>query len=120
MTCFRILYLAEGKEDAFRTRAPGKPPYLLRKSHYEEGPEIIAESPYDLWEQLRTPDSAERCNAPRPVGVGDALESGDRLLLCNFWGFDQAAWHVAEKDGRSAGSAPEPTQTSAAEGRLQA
>ncbi len=107
MANFRILYLAENKGEAFRAKAPGKPPYTLKRSHYEDGPEVSAESPYALWERLRDPTDAHVAGFPRPFGIGDALETGDGLLICNYWGFDPAEWRDASHPDGSEGEAVE-------------
>ena len=96
MTSFRILYLAPEAGEAFRARSPRKPPYVLRRSHYEDGPEIEAESPYELWRTLHEQSESGRVVAPRPIEVGDALETAAGVLLCNFWGFDAAEWFDAQ------------------------
>ncbi len=64
----------------------------MRRSHYEDGPEITASSPYEVWQRLREQSKVGEADAPRPIGVGDALETGDRLLVCNYWGFEPAEW----------------------------
>ncbi len=95
MPRFRILYLAAERGEAFRARPLGKPPYVLRRSHYEDGPEVSADSPYALWSELRKQRESDVPDAQRPVDVGDVLEAGDQLLLCNYSGFDAAEWHEA-------------------------
>ena len=92
MTNFRILYLTEKKGEEFRAKAPGKAPYSLRRSHYEEGPEVAAESPYALWQKMRETTDAHGTGSARPFSIGDALETGNRLFICNYWGFDPAEW----------------------------
>lgn len=92
MIRFRILYLSNAKSEAFRLRPPNKAVNVLRRSHYEEGPQITASSPYDLWGTLREQSMGAQTQAPKPLGIGDALETGDRLLVCNYWGFDPAEW----------------------------
>lgn len=96
MTNFRILYLTEKKGEEFRAKAPGKPPYSLKRSHYENGPEVTAESPYALWQRMRDATDTHGAGSCRPFGIGDALEAGNRLLICNYWGFDPAEWRDAE------------------------
>lgn len=97
MTSFRILYLTAHAGERFRERSPRKPPFVLRKSHYESGPELTAEGPYELWRRLREQCESGEPGAARPIEVGDALETADGLLLCNFWGFDSAQWMDAEE-----------------------
>ena len=99
MINFRILYLTVGAGEKFRERSPRKPPFVLRRSHYENGPELPAEGPYELWRKLREQSGGGVPDAPRPIEVGDALESADGVLLCNFWGFDAAQWTDAEHSG---------------------
>lgn len=98
MKSFRVLYMVGEKRDSFRARAPRKGPYVLRRAHYEEGPLVSAKSPYQLWERFRASDGEP---GERPVAVGDALECGDELFVCNYWGFDPAEWHeaAATEDG---------------------
>ena len=103
MTSFRILYLTAEAGERFRERSPRKAPFVLRRSHYENGPELTAEGPYDLWRRLREQSDGGEPSAPRPIEVGDALETADGVLLCNFWGFDAARWMDAEdSEGLSA------------------
>ena len=103
MTSFRILYLTADAGERFRDRSPRKPPFVLRKSHYESGPELTAEGPYELWRRLREQSESGEPGPGRPIEVGDALETADGLLLCNFWGFDPAHWMDAEEsEGRGA------------------
>ena len=96
MTRFRILYLSPAKSEAFRSRAPKKAPYILRRSHYEAGSEIMAANPYELWGALRDAPEGDRPEAPKPLRIGDVLETSDGLLLCNFWGFDPAEWQAGD------------------------
>ncbi|MCY4187456.1 MAG: hypothetical protein OXD30_03130 [Bryobacterales bacterium] len=103
MTRFRILYLAADAVDAFRSKTPSKPPFVLRRSHYQAGPEVDAESSYGLWHTLRAQSEAGKPGSPRPIGVGDALAAPGSLLLCNYWGFDAAEWfNGGECDGCAA------------------
>ena len=103
MTRFRILYLSSAKSEAFRSRAPRKAPYVLRRSHYEEGPEVSADNPYELWRLFRESPVDGGPEAPKPLGIGDVLETSEGLLLCNFWGFDPAEWLVSNSpDGARA------------------
>ena len=104
MPRFRILYLAAERGEAFRARPLGKPPYVLRRSHYEDGPEVSAHSPYALWCELRTQRESDVPDAQRPVDVGDVLEAGEQLLLCNFSGFDAAEWREAATTRDTAGN----------------
>lgn len=97
MTSFRIMYLAADASEAFRARSPRKPPFVLRRSHYEAGPEIAAESPYELWRTLREQSELGEVGIPRPLEVGDVLEAPGSVLLCNYWGFDAAEWFDAEE-----------------------
>ncbi len=114
MTSFRILYLAPGRGEAFRVQGPQTPPFVLRRSHYEDGPEVAAETPYELWRTSREKFEDGADGAPKPLEVGDALETSERLLVCNFWGFDPAEWHEArgeddssEPNGHSSDAAPQ-------------
>lgn len=103
MTSFRILYLTAEAGERFRERSPRKAPFVLRRSHYENGPELTAEGPYELWRRLREQSDGGEPSAPQPIEVGDALETADGVLLCNFWGFDAARWMDAEdSEGLSA------------------
>ncbi|MDE0261090.1 MAG: hypothetical protein OXJ37_01625 [Bryobacterales bacterium] len=97
MTNFRILYLTADAGERFRERSPRKPPFVLRRSHYESGPELTAEGPYELWRRLREQSDGGEPGSPRPIEVGDALETADGVLLCNFWGFDAAQWMDADE-----------------------
>ena len=106
MTSFRILYLTAEAGERFRERSPRKAPFVLRRSHYENGPELTAEGPYELWRRLREQSDGGEPSAPRPIEVGDALETADGVLLCNFWGFDAARWMDAE-DSEGLGAATE-------------
>ncbi len=92
MPQFRIYYLASERSETFRSKAGVKPPYVIRRSHYEEGPEVRAPDPYALWKSLRGMSESGSGDAPRAVDVGDVLESEDGLLLCNYWGFEPAEW----------------------------
>ena len=92
MSPFRILYLSNVKSEAFRLKPPRTVPNVLRRSHYEEGPEITASSPYELWGRMREESMVRSADEARPLAVGDALETDDRLLVCNYWGFEAAEW----------------------------
>ena len=96
MIRFRVLYLSTARSEAFRLKPPKAAANVLRRSHYEEGPEIEAASPYEVWSRLRGPSEGGRADAPKPLNVGDALEAGDRLVVCNYWGFDPAEWRAAK------------------------
>ena len=105
MTSFRILYLAADAAEAFRGKSPRKPPFVLRRSHYEAGPEVAAESPYELWRTLREQSEQGEVGIPRPIEVGDALETPGGVLLCNYWGFDAAEWFGPEESEASVAAA---------------
>ena len=92
MLRFRILYLSNVKSEAFRLKPPRTAPNVLRRSHYVEGPEITASSPYEAWSRMREQSMAGSAEGARPLAVGDALETGDRLLVFNYWGFEAAEW----------------------------
>ena len=97
MPQFRILYLASERVDGFLLKAPSKPPYRLRRSHYLDGPVIESSGPYDLWRSLREQHQTGVPGTVRPVGTGDALSTDDNtLLLCNYWGFEPAEWWESE------------------------
>ena len=99
MARYRILYLQDSQVEKFRDRAPKKPPFYLKEHHYDEGPEVEADTPYVLWQQLQ--EQPESDESPRPIRVGDVLLTSDgELLVCNFWGFDQAEWLRAEHSGQ--------------------
>ena len=95
MARFRVLYLAEEKTEAYRSKAPRKAPYVLTRSHYRDGPEVSGESPYEVWRALRQNRELAAPDAAKPIDVGDALEADGRLLVCNYWGFDPAQWRGA-------------------------
>ncbi len=92
MRQFRIYYLAPERREAFREKSGNKPPYVIRRSHYEEGPTVCANDPYALWTSLRDEHEAGGPDGSGVVDVGDVLESESGLLLCNFWGFETAEW----------------------------
>ena len=94
MPRYRVLRLLPEHALKFREKPPRDPPYLLRESHYEAGVEVEAQTPYELWNKLQ--EQRETEDPPRAMGVGDAVcADGGELLLCNFWGFDPAAWRQA-------------------------
>lgn len=93
MPRFRALYLDDRKVSSFRSQAPRKAPYVLTRSHYRDGPEVQASSPYQAWRRLRG-DGARNGELAQPFEVGDALETDEGLLLCNHWGFDAAQWRT--------------------------
>lgn len=95
MVRFRVLYLAEEKCEPYRSQSPKKPPYLLTRSNYRDGPEVSAESPYEVWQALRGHPEFPVPSGSKPIAVGDALEAEGRLLVCNYWGFDPAEWRSA-------------------------
>lgn len=113
MARIRIFHLVAEKAEAFRTRAPRKPPYLLHRSHYEEGPEVSADSPYALWQELRDEGESESPAKRKTLDVGDALQFDNQLLLCNYWGFDPAEWRdpsrrsLRERASVQSGSPPD-------------
>jgi hypothetical protein len=91
MPQYRILYLLPEHAARFRDKPPKKAPYSLREGHYEEGPEVEAQTPYELWLQLQ--EQPETAETPRAIKVGDAIRTTEgELLVCNFWGFDKAEW----------------------------
>lgn len=92
MPAFRILQLAESRVEDFRTRAPKPGSLTLKPQHYEEVGSIDAGHAYDAWKRLQA-EEPESAALPRPLGVGDVLvDSEDRPMLLNYWGFDAAAW----------------------------
>ena len=96
MPRYRILYLLPDHASSFRDKPPKKPPYSLRESHHEEGPEVEAQTPYELWLQLQ--EQPETMETPQAIKVGDAIRNVEgELLVCNFWGFDKAEWWRAPK-----------------------
>ncbi len=96
MPLYRILYLLPEYAANFREKHPRNPPYLLRESHYEEGLAVEAQTPYELWQNMRQQPETEE--SPRALDVGDAvLKEDGKLLVCNFWGFDPAEWQSAAK-----------------------
>lgn len=101
MPRFRIFHLVAEKGEAFRARTPRKPPYILHRSHYEEGPEVSADSPYALWQELLQNREAGSRTSRRTLDVGDVLQFDDQLLLCNYWGFDSAEWRDGARRGRA-------------------
>ncbi len=102
MPQFRVYYLTPERSEAFRGGTGGKPPYLLRRSHYTDGPVISASDPYVLWGALRDKQESGGAAPHKAVAVGDVLESEDGLLLCNFWGFERAEW----REGPASACAP--------------
>ncbi|MDE0124551.1 MAG: hypothetical protein OXN97_08250 [Bryobacterales bacterium] len=93
MPRFRVFHLVADRSEAFRSKAPAKPPYVLRRFHYEDGPVVSADSPYALWKEMRGHGGPHSPAPHRRVDVGDAVEADGQLLLCNYWGFDPAQWH---------------------------
>lgn len=107
MPHYRIFYLKDAQLAAFRQAPPGSGTHELKPRHYEEGGEIEAQSPYAVWQTLQGEEVERR--GIRKMGVGDALDSGDSgLLVCNFWGFDRAAWHLPHP-AQEAGEHPDPS-----------
>jgi hypothetical protein len=94
MPRYKLFSLRESLVQRFRESAPKPKPYGLQLRDYEEAGEVEAAGPYGAWKQLQ--EGAEG-RALRQFGVGDAIESeeGD-LIVLNYWGFDDAAWCVAE------------------------
>ena len=120
MPRFQILYLRADKCEAFRGRAPGKPPYVLRRSHYEDGPQLAADSAYALWQALRDRDQPQGPDVVRPVDVGDALDSEEGLLLCNYWGFEPAEWREVPDSKDVSGGSGKAAEAGAASSRSNA
>ena len=108
MPRIRIFHLVAEKAEAFRDKAPRKPPYILHRSHYEEGPELSADSPYALWQELRDEGESESPTKRRALDVGDALQFDNQLLLCNYWGFDPAEWRDTSRRSLQGGSPVQP------------
>ena len=97
MSRYRVLLLKDSKIPAYREASPREGNYRLHRSQYEPAGEIEAPSPYSAWQKLRGEELARR--GFRPLGVGDALETESAsLVVCNFWGFDPAEWHVPQAD----------------------
>ena len=99
MARFRVLYLDETKCKAYQSKAPRKPPYVLTRSNYRDGPEVSAQTPYEAWQMLRDDPERAAPGGAKPMAVGDALEAEGRLLVCNFWGFDPAKWRGGSSKG---------------------
>lgn len=96
MPRYKIYQLAEPQVERFRTAAPRPGPLALRTGHYLEAGEIQAEGPYAAWKRLQG-EAAHETGAARPLGVGDVLqEDAGAVLVCNYWGFDEATWADAE------------------------
>ncbi len=96
MPRFRIYWLTDAHLEAFREKPPRNGPEPVRIKHYEDGGEIDAVSPYDVW--LRLQGEAPERAGKRALGVGDVLESdGGEALICRYWGFEAAAWVDLEK-----------------------
>jgi len=113
MPRYRIFRLQPERRTAFQEKPPKAPPYRLKPAHYEPAGEIEAPSPYAAWKALQEGDEEQEQeaegDAPRPLSVGDALESGDSgLLVCNFWGFDRAQWQE-QQPGPGVADAPQET-----------
>ena len=97
MNRYRVLLLKNSRIPAYREASPREGKYRLHRSHYEAAGEVEAPSPYSAWRKLGGEESAQR--GFRPLGVGDALEAESAsLVVCNFWGFDPAAWHGPQTD----------------------
>ena len=102
MNRYRVLLLKDSKISAYREASPREGKYRLHRSHYEPAGKIEAPSPYSAWRKLRGEELAQR--GFRPLGVGDALEAEPAsLVVCNFWGFDPAAWHGPQTEGGKPG-----------------
>lgn len=96
MPHYKIFQLAEPQVERFRTAAPRPGPVALRLRHYQEAGEIQADGPYEAWKRLQG-EAARQVGAERPLGVGDVLAEDDGpVLVCNYWGFDEATWADAE------------------------
>ncbi len=93
MPRYRIHRITADHGAKFRAGAPSKPPYVLRRSHYEDGPEVEGSNAYELWSSLRDVDAASAAGMDRCLEVGDAIDSSEGLKICNYWGFDAASWH---------------------------
>ena len=97
MSRYRVLLLKDSKVLTYREASPREGKVRLNRSHYEPAGEVEAPSPYSAWQKLRGKESARR--GFRPLGVGDALETeAASLVVCNFWGFDPAEWHVPQAE----------------------
>ncbi len=93
MPLYRIFYLNDSEVTSFRHAPPRQQPCQLKQRHYEPQGEIEAPSPYAAWQMLQ--DEQAEARGLRSMGVGDVLETEQsEVLLCNFWGFDRAEWHV--------------------------
>lgn len=114
MPQYRILYLLPEHIASFRDKPPKKAPYSLRESHYEEGPEVEAQTPYELWLQLQ--EQPETTETPRAIKVGDAIRTTDgELLVCNFWGFDKAEWWTPVRAGETPSDPADPSEPQTAD-----
>ncbi len=112
MPKFRIFYLARERSEAFRGKTGEKPPYAIRRSHYEEGPEVCAADPYALWKSLRESNEPGADDVRKSVDVGDVLESESGLLLCNYWGFEPAEWRDGPMNVAGEADGPPASETS--------
>lgn len=102
MPRYRVLHLLPEYASKFREKPPRDPPYLLRESHYEQGREVEAQTPYELWQKLH--EQAQTEGDSRAVQVGDAVSAdGGALLVCNFWGFDPAEWRQTQSEETPSG-----------------
>lgn len=115
MPQYRILYLKDHEVDRFRQAAPKEHPYKIWERHYQEVGRIEAPSAYAAWRELQEGGAEER--GIRSMGVGDVLEQeGERPLLCNFWGFEEAEWRQAETAGAEQPAEPDQAEAMAATG----
>jgi hypothetical protein len=71
----------------------------VKPKDYEQRGEVEAINEYDAWKALR--DSGEA------LAVGDLLETGGRLSICKYVGFEPARWVLPEpKSGAPAVEEP--------------
>jgi hypothetical protein len=89
MPAYQLHRLKEAQRQQYRWAPHTSGLTTVKQKDYEPDEIVAADSPYAVWEKLRSTD--------RPLQVGDILEIDDgRLRICKYIGFEEAQWFVPE------------------------
>ncbi len=99
MPRYRVFYLKEELSRRFRELPAASVRKQLKPKDYTLAGEIEAANDYAAWQALQAPEAAlPGAGICRPFAVGDALEREEgKPLLCQFGGFEEAAWWTPEQ-----------------------
>jgi hypothetical protein len=87
MPAFQLHRLKEAQRQQYRWAPHTSGLTTVKQKDYELAETVAADSPYAVWEKLKSTD--------QPLQVGDILENEDgKLRICKYIGFEEAHWFV--------------------------